>query len=170
MAHPGWLHKKVREKDDKFRQQKVVDMFASSNRGKLSKKNSDVSCGKHVMIEDNSEDIEDFHKKTSSTNGPKPVVRCYDVRGMKHSVTIDSKADSGMQENFHDGACEPSSPLHVENIDKNVDYNGWLEIKKRKWKNTLDKRKKQRYVGFSQIIYKDRFLWLTISMQLVYGI
>ncbi|XP_022957705.1 DNA polymerase epsilon catalytic subunit A-like [Cucurbita moschata] len=146
VVHPDWLHKKVREKDDKFRQQKVADMFASSNRGKHSKKNSDVSCSKHVVNEDNSDDLEDFQKKTNSTNGPKPVARCYDVRGMKHSSTSYSEINSKVQDNFNEG-CEPSSPLHVENIDKNVDYNGWLEMKKRKWKDTLDKRKKQKLVS-----------------------
>ncbi|KAE8646908.1 DNA polymerase epsilon catalytic subunit A isoform X1 [Cucumis sativus] len=147
VVHPDWLHKKVREKDDKFRQQKVADMFASSSRVKYSKKNSDVSCSKHAVDEDNSEDLEDFQKKTSSTNGPKPVVRCYDVKGKKHSLTSDIETNSEMQENFNDGGFEPSSPVDVENIDKNVDYSGWLELKKRKWKDTLDRRKKQRLVN-----------------------
>ncbi|PIA25174.1 hypothetical protein AQUCO_12300008v1 [Aquilegia coerulea] len=38
-------------------------------------------------------------------------------------------------------------PLHKdvtkEDIDRNVDYHGWLELKKRKWKTTLEVRKKR---------------------------
>ncbi|KAK9939849.1 hypothetical protein M0R45_016531 [Rubus argutus] len=32
----------------------------------------------------------------------------------------------------------------LKELTENVDYQGWLEIKKRKWKDTLEKRKKQR--------------------------
>ncbi|QHN82509.1 hypothetical protein S83_070461 [Arachis hypogaea] len=32
--------------------------------------------------------------------------------------------------------------ISSENVDINVDYQGWLEIKKRKWKSILEKRKK----------------------------
>ena len=156
MVHPDWLHKKVREKDDKFCQPKIVDMFASS-RGKYSENNGGASSSKHVMNSENSDDIEDFQKKTSATNVPKPVVRSYNVTAMKHSVTKDSQVDSMMQEKCKGVGCDPSSPLHFKDIDRNVDYHGWLEMKKRKWRNILDKRKKQRYALFSEIIHTGWF-------------
>lgn len=146
MVHPDWLHKKVREKDDKFCQQKLFDMFASSSRCKYSENNGGASSSKHVMNGKNSYDIGDFQKKASSTNGSKPVVRSYDIRALKHSVTKDSQVDSMMHKKFKGVGCDPSSPFHFKDVDRNVDYHGWLEMKKRKWKSNLDKRKKQRYV------------------------
>uniref|UniRef100_A0A9I9CFW7 DNA polymerase epsilon catalytic subunit n=1 Tax=Cucumis melo TaxID=3656 RepID=A0A9I9CFW7_CUCME len=148
VVHPDWLHKKVREKDDKFCQQKLFDMFASSSRCKYSENNGGASSSKHVMNGKNSYDIGDFQKKASSTNGSKPVVRSYDIRALKHSVTKDSQVDSMMHKKFKGVGCDPSSPFHFKDVDRNVDYHGWLEMKKRKWKSNLDKRKKQRSVDF----------------------
>ncbi|KAI9075110.1 hypothetical protein K1719_042922 [Acacia pycnantha] len=57
VVHPDWLHKKVREKQDKFRQRKLVDVFNSMNMDELSKKqsNSDNVC--HVINEEAINDL-----------------------------------------------------------------------------------------------------------------
>ncbi|XP_019095087.1 PREDICTED: DNA polymerase epsilon catalytic subunit A-like [Camelina sativa] len=124
--HPDWLHKKVREKEDKFRQRKLVDMFSSANK-------DGVPDTDHLVTEDNMGDIEDFCKENRpSVKGPKPIARSFEVQ--KKMTEHEQKESWGPE--FHD--------ISLQNIDKNVNYQGWLELKKRKWKVTLEKKKKRR--------------------------
>ncbi|KAL1201896.1 DNA polymerase epsilon catalytic subunit A [Cardamine amara subsp. amara] len=126
VLHPDWLHKKVREKEDKFRQRKLVDMFSSANKDGVLDKD-------HSMTKDNVGDIEDFCKENRpSVKGPKPVARSYEV----NKKQSERKQQENWDPEFHD--------ISFQNIDKNVNYQGWLEMKKRKWKVTLEKRKKRR--------------------------
>ncbi|CAA0178621.1 unnamed protein product [Arabidopsis thaliana] len=126
VLHPDWLHKKVREKDDKFRQRKLVDMFSSANK--------DVVLDTDLPVtKDNVEDIEDFCKENRpSVKGPKPIARSYEVNKKQSECEQQESWDT----EFHD--------ISFQNIDKSVNYQGWLELKKRKWKVTLEKKKKRR--------------------------
>ncbi|CAA7036272.1 unnamed protein product [Microthlaspi erraticum] len=118
VRHPDWLHKKVREKDDTFHQRKLDDMFSPANKDDT----------KRPATQDNVEDIEDFGKQNrSSEKGPKPIARSYEVN---------KKQSEREQQETHD--------VLLQNIDKNADYRGWLDLKKRKWKVTLEKKKKRR--------------------------
>lgn len=154
VAHPDWLHKKVREKDDKFRQRKLVDMFRSLNRDHLLEKNSDAIGSNHAIDEEIVEDLEDFNRKSSSINGPRPIVRCYEVNNKKNSVETAGQIDSQQQRtNNKENELQEQNAVSSEAIDRNVDYHGWLQIKKRKWKDTLDRRKKQRYFSLPTYIW-----------------
>ncbi|KAK9939848.1 hypothetical protein M0R45_016530 [Rubus argutus] len=62
VVHPDWLHKKVREKEDKFRQRKLVDIFRSLNGDKLLEKNNNAIGSNHIIDED-VEDLEEFKKQ-----------------------------------------------------------------------------------------------------------
>ncbi|KAL9300842.1 putative DNA-directed DNA polymerase [Arabidopsis thaliana] len=119
VRHPYWLEKKV---CDKFRQGKIVDMFSSANKD-------------HSTTQDNVvADIEDFCKENRpSVKGPKPVATSYEV-DRNHS---EGKQQESWDPEFHD--------ISLQNVDKNVDYQGWLELEKRKWKMTLTNKKKRRY-------------------------
>ena len=87
VVHPDWLHKKVREKEDKFRQRKLVDIFSSLNRDEFLKKNSDAAGANGVMNEEIVKDLEDFgNKSRKSVTGPRPIVRCYEVNNRQNSV------------------------------------------------------------------------------------
>lgn len=141
MVHPDWLHKKVREKEDKFRQRKLNDIFCSVNR-------DDAVASKHSKDQQNCEDLEDFrHCGKSSIFGPRPVVHRHGVN-KEHPLSTSDQLDS-RQQNGH--ACSLSKVLPsqeiaaVEDIDRNVDYNDWLQQKKRKWKENREERKRQRY-------------------------
>ncbi|CAH8251565.1 unnamed protein product [Arabidopsis lyrata] len=126
VLHPDWLHKKVREKDDKFRQRKLVDMFSSAN------KDGGLETD-HPVTKDNVEDIEDFCKENRpSVKGPKPIARSYEV----NKKQSEREQQESWDPEFHD--------ISFQNIDKSVNYQGWLELKKRKWKVTLEKKKKRR--------------------------
>lgn len=64
MVHPDWLHKKVREKEDRFRQRKLVDIFSRVNEDETT-----------MQDEGNVGDTEDLvSKKDVSNAGPRPVV------------------------------------------------------------------------------------------------
>jgi len=119
VRHPYWLEKKV---CDKFRQGKIVDMFSSANKD-------------HSTTQDNVvADIEEFCKENRpSVKGPKPVARSFEV-DRNHS---EGKQQESWDPEFHD--------ISLQNVDKNVDYQGWLELEKRKWKMTLTNKKKRRY-------------------------
>ncbi|KAF5727520.1 DNA polymerase epsilon catalytic subunit A [Tripterygium wilfordii] len=138
VVHPDWLHKKVREKEDKFRQRKLVDIFSSSHRNDLLEKANNsiinpVTNGEHV------EDMEDFGSKTRSpVNGPRPVVNSYEFNNKERPVQTIGQVESLQQQ------TDGKNDLFTDNIDKNKDYQGWLELKKRKWKDTLARRKRQR--------------------------
>ncbi|KAK1561085.1 hypothetical protein Q3G72_034282 [Acer saccharum] len=149
VVHPEWLHKKVREKEDKFRQRKLVDIFSSVSRDDLLKKTSDAIINNHVMFE-NVEDLEDFpNKSRNSIDGPRPIVRCYEVNSEQQTVKAGQVISSQQQTDASKKLLQLSSSLKegaidTETIDRNVDYRGWLESKKRKWKENLDRRKRQR--------------------------
>ncbi|KAJ8768060.1 hypothetical protein K2173_021000 [Erythroxylum novogranatense] len=150
VVHPDWLHKKVREKEDKYRQKKLVDMFSSSNMDDLSRKISNAATtGNYVLDEENVQDLEDFLNKNSSKIGPRPIVRSYETNNEKDLVKKTDVVSRQQQTVDNEVLHEQSSPLQcnalsAENIDRKIDYQGWLEIKKRKWKDALERRKKQR--------------------------
>lgn len=143
VAHPDWLHKKVREKEDKFRQQKLADMISSLKRNDLLKRNSDTVGGNNVMDEEIVRDFEDFQNSKNSANGPRPILRCFEVNKKKNSVRTIERVISPLEQT--DDGEKVNNAVSSDSVDRNVDYQGWLEIKKRKWKNNLDKRKRQRY-------------------------
>lgn len=141
VVHPDWLHKKVREKEDKFRQRKLNDIFSSVNK-------DDTVASKHSKNQQNLEDLEDFgHSGKSSIFGPRPVVHRHGVN-KEHPVNTSDQLD-GQQQNGHSSSQSKMLPSQenadVEDVDRNVDYHGWLQQKKRKWKEIREERKRQRY-------------------------
>lgn len=150
MIHPDWLHKKVREKQDKFRQRKLVDVFNSMKWDENSKKHSNSNNVCQVMDGENINDLEDFGNKTrSKISGPRPIVRHYEANNEQDSVKLHAKEDSEQQHNDQSSERQPLSQLQQnglssENVDRTVDYQGWLQTKKRKWKDIITRRKKQR--------------------------
>lgn len=147
VVHPDWLHKRIREKNDRFRQRKLVDIFSSSNRDDPLESTHDAIITNYVINEENVEDLEDLqNRRVQSLDGRNPIVRSYEQRtgkAMNRPNSMQCKMDSV-------GSLEKQSStlqkdfMASENIDKNVDYQGWLDLKKRKWKETLEKRKRQR--------------------------
>ncbi|KAL3518505.1 hypothetical protein ACH5RR_021094 [Cinchona calisaya] len=148
VIHPDWLHKKVREKDDKYRQRKLVDIFGSLSKSNAVKASNDVISNKHGVDEQNTEDLEDFGKISKTFPvGPRPIVRCFVANNEQHLSKTSPEMDCPPQKSDCDGGIRTSSQETViseESIDRNVDYRGWLELKKRKWRETRQKRKRQR--------------------------
>nr|GMD12608.1 DNA polymerase epsilon catalytic subunit A-like [Ipomoea batatas] len=134
VAHPDWLHKKVLEKEDKFRQQKLNDIFSSVNRDDIAKLNFDSTASVEAL--QNVEDIEDFRKNSkSSPFAPRPIVHSHGVNKGRGLVNSSAQVDCSLNDHGKD----------AKDIDKSVDYQGWLQSKKRKWKEMRENRKRQRF-------------------------
>lgn len=84
VVHPDWLHKKVREKEDKFRQRKLVDIFSLLNKDDKEKLRTVADTNNHEIAGagHNIKDLEDFrtNEKVSAV-GARPIVRCLNFLG-----------------------------------------------------------------------------------------
>ncbi|KAK8952512.1 DNA polymerase epsilon catalytic subunit A [Platanthera zijinensis] len=128
VLHPEWLHKKVREKEDRFRQRKLVDIFSKRSRNEV-----DASI----------RDLEDI---VSSRNGfrsrPQPVIHDPEVNKVCYSVKQSSV--KGLEVSQEPLIELDHNVVSGECIDRNADYQKWLAVRKRKWKTTLQNRKRRR--------------------------
>ncbi|CAH9070869.1 unnamed protein product [Cuscuta europaea] len=133
VAHPDWLHKKVREKEDRFRQKKLNDIFSSTNNDNTSKMNIHTAASGEA--EQHVEDLEDFRQNRKSSGfAPRPIVHFHGVDKNNNIVSTSGQVDCVLND------CGRGA----KDIDKNVDYQGWLQSKKRKWKQMRENRKRQR--------------------------
>ncbi|KAH9623648.1 hypothetical protein KSS87_011324 [Heliosperma pusillum] len=108
VVHPDWLHKKVREKEDKFRQKKIKDLFSAKP--------------------------DALEKDGAATSGA--------IHGGNNIHNMNDLEDFGNSDGTGFGKFQ--NVASVEEVDRTVDYAGWLEQKKRKWKDNREKRKRQR--------------------------
>ncbi|KMT05520.1 hypothetical protein BVRB_7g176430 [Beta vulgaris subsp. vulgaris] len=137
VAHPDWLHKKVREKEDKFRQKKIKDIF-SSKRDAMAKTGATSNFVDNGIDIHKVPDLEDFGNSGGTGVGSRPVVHSYEVNG-RHSLQT-----TALPHKSHHESIDTSDSSNIEEVDKSEDYAGWLEQKKRKWKENREKRKRQR--------------------------
>lgn len=123
VAHPDWLHKKVREKEDRFRQRKLKDIFTAKELDKNTEEIEDI------------EDMEDLGtSKVKSRALHNPIVCSFEA----NKENYPNKRVLAPRQKIDDNS--PS----VE-VDREKDYYGWLDGKKRKWKEVLEKKKRRRY-------------------------
>lgn len=122
----------------------------------MSKKDSvkasnDVNTNKQGADEHSTEDLEELGNtgKTFPVR-PRPIVRCYDAKAQLHQSKTTNEMECPPQESDCQGkfgklrTSSQENAISSESIDRNVNYEGWLELKKRKWKETREKRKRQR--------------------------
>jgi DNA polymerase epsilon subunit 1 len=141
VLHPDWLHKKVREKDDRFRQRKLRDMF------------NPLEKDRGVQNLDGTGDMEDLltldggMRKSHVPNGfgkeNKPNDAPSTEAGSKHSKNK-QKSITRLNEPL---AVHIQNDAADEQVDRSTDYQGWLDAKKRKWKYVREQKKRQRYTN-----------------------
>uniref|UniRef100_J3LD65 DNA polymerase epsilon catalytic subunit n=1 Tax=Oryza brachyantha TaxID=4533 RepID=J3LD65_ORYBR len=138
VLHPDWLHKKVREKDDRFRQRKLRDMF------------NPLEKDKGMRTLDGTGDMEDLLMLESSlrkTHVPNGL-----GKENKPNGAPSAEAGSDNNKNHQKSITRSNEPLalHIQNdasdeqVDRSTDYQGWLDAKKRKWKYVREQKKRQR--------------------------
>ncbi|KAJ0887133.1 putative DNA-directed DNA polymerase [Helianthus annuus] len=156
VVHPDWLYKKVREKEDKMTQRKLVDFFSSVNKINKDDPKNDAIGENHDPNEQNVADMEDFGSNGKSSGvGPRPIARSYETK-RKSSGEGDSskkKIDSDHSGNLPASSAQ-AIDVDIEDIDKHLDYQGWLDSKKRKWKQVREKKKRQRYFSTYKLVMR----------------
>ncbi|RRT41756.1 hypothetical protein B296_00057554, partial [Ensete ventricosum] len=143
VVHPDWLHKKVCEKEDRFRQRKLVDIFNTAKRDQVAQDETTVGDIEEISVKDGARVLP-----------PRPVVHTFEVNREINSRKPSSPV-SGMPVDLQEqhltlfGSNQSlvslsNNGISSENVDKTVDYQAWLETKKRKWKDSREERKRRR--------------------------
>ncbi|BBN04847.1 DNA polymerase epsilon subunit 1 [Marchantia polymorpha subsp. ruderalis] len=132
VTHPEWLWKKVREKDDKYRQKSLTDMFQK----------------KPAALPDGIEDLEDMCK-TSEKHRPTLSAPSHkkgdliDEIPLQEGECIGQEDIPPIEKSLNE---DPENEARSKTPDKEVDYEAWVEYKKLKRKETREQRKRQREV------------------------
>ncbi|CAD6250912.1 unnamed protein product [Miscanthus lutarioriparius] len=138
VLHPDWLHKKVREKDDRFRQRKLRDIFSP-----LSKEEGLQNLNRTGDMEDLLISNKDLRKNPSHGLD-------IDKENNPNGASVGTGSNnSKKQQNCITGlnvpcASQIQNAAADETVDKSTDYQGWLDAKKRKWKYVREQKKRQR--------------------------
>nr|CAD1820134.1 unnamed protein product [Ananas comosus var. bracteatus] len=135
VAHPDWLHKKVREKEDRFRQRKLVDIFSILSKDAAMQNEKDLG------------DVEDLvTSKAPSRKGHRPIVHSYEINKENYPT---KQSFMGAEQQQNGAACRSNEPLmslkksnaSAEVIDRNIDYQGWLDVKRENGEKPVSKRR-----------------------------
>ena len=124
VPHPEWLERRIRNKDDKFQQKKMTDMFGKKPLGEISPN--------EVSGRGSAGDLEDF--------GATPMSKLKPATAAK---IISSQKRKAREE-------EPAAPVNPYDSLPDVmpsiteDYKGWLVYQKKKWKIQKQARKRRR--------------------------
>ncbi|KAF2685905.1 DUF1744-domain-containing protein [Lentithecium fluviatile CBS 122367] len=124
VPHPDWLDRRIRQKDDKFQQKKMTDMFD---------KKALTDADTNVLNNRIATDLEDFG---GSKLSPKSHVK----RGVVTKMVAKRKEP------------EPAVPVQIDPYaalpkimpPMTEDYSGWLMYQKQKWKIQRQARKRRR--------------------------
>ncbi|KAJ9620841.1 DNA polymerase epsilon catalytic subunit [Taxawa tesnikishii (nom. ined.)] len=122
VAHPDWLDRRIRIKDDVFKQKKMTDMFGKKP---LAEVNGNTLDGRPAI------DLEDF-------GGPGALSRPKSGAVTKIAASQKRKAaEAAAPVNPYD-SLPPVMPSITE------DYKGWLQYQKKKWKIQKQARARRR--------------------------
>ncbi|KAI9489936.1 hypothetical protein BDB00DRAFT_875783 [Zychaea mexicana] len=129
VPHPDWLHKRMVDKDDKYKQHRITDMFTRVE------KPGPLEGGEDVVMQDIEELDVGSNKDGQQINGSAffgPRVSRVNKRKQASAPTIEE-----------DGPLpEEDRPENMP--DMHTDYQGFLEFQKRKWKRQRVMRAKNR--------------------------
>lgn len=110
ITHPDWLEKRIRVKDDIFKQKKMTDMF-----DKKALADADPNT-----LQNRVTDFEDF--------GSTKIPRLQKQGGMTKLLQKRKSPEPAVP------VANPFASLPSVMPDMNVDYQGWLRYQKQKWK------------------------------------
>ncbi|SMY28826.1 unnamed protein product [Zymoseptoria tritici ST99CH_1A5] len=124
VAHPDWLNRRIRIKDDIFKQKKMTDMF-----GKQPLTELDANS----VANRTNGDMEDFGSTPMSKLKPSVAAK---IAGSQKRKAIEADVPA-VTANPYD-----SLPAVMPSITE--DYQGWLRYQKKKWKIQKAARKRRR--------------------------
>ncbi|KAF1956506.1 DUF1744-domain-containing protein [Byssothecium circinans] len=137
VPHPDWLDRRIRQKEDKFQQKKMTDMFSKKA---LTDADTNVLANRVAGV-----DFEDF-------GAAKPLPLSQAKRGVVTKMVAKRKepepAVPVQSDPYH--ALPKVMPSMTE------DYSGWLMYQKQKWKIQRANRKRRRHLyGDKQVDASD---------------
>lgn len=143
-----------------MRQRKLVDIFTSFKKGHEADPKHDPDGKNHVPNEQDVVDLEDFGSNGKSSGvGPRPIVRSYETNHKTSGLGAFSEKKLDHDQNVEPlVSSQQPIDIDIEDIDRHLDYQGWLDSKKRKWKQVREKRKKQRYFILATIVIIIRWV------------
>jgi DNA polymerase epsilon subunit 1 len=124
VPHPDWLDRRIRQKDDKFQQKKMTDMFS---------KKALADADTNTLNTRVAGDLEDFG---SSRLSPKSQTK----RGVSTKMVTKRKEP----EPAVPAQTDPYAALPKVMPSITEDYSGWLQYQKQKWKIQRQARKRRR--------------------------
>ncbi|KAJ7294671.1 hypothetical protein O6H91_Y241800 [Diphasiastrum complanatum] len=141
VPHPDWLWKKVREKDDKYRQKSIRSIFSSKSPVRdqgIEVIETDAMLGAELIgdLEDIASGKEHVGRGTHKQAQPQVISKVLNSLG-----NTEHKQVTNLQ--IHDDQTS-SAQNGMKSPDKKNSYEDWLEHKKRKWKEIRLKCKKLR--------------------------
>jgi DNA polymerase epsilon subunit 1 len=122
VPHPDWLNRRIRIKEDVFKQKKMTDLFAKKPLEELDANTINPRAGA---------DLEDFGATTMSKIRPALTAKNSGKQKRKERET------EAVSINPYDAL-----PAVMPNI--HTDYKGWLKYQKQKWKIQKEARKRRR--------------------------
>jgi DNA polymerase epsilon subunit 1 len=136
VLHPDWLHKKVREKDDRFRQRKLRDMFSPLAKDRVMQNLNGTGDIEDLLTSDNG------LTKTTASHG-------FNIgKGNQLNMSPSAEGGSDHREKQQKSVIRSNEPLRDDSaddiVDRSTDYQGWLDARKRKWKHVREQKKRQR--------------------------
>ncbi|KAL4450230.1 hypothetical protein ABPG77_010899 [Micractinium sp. CCAP 211/92] len=137
VKHPDWLHKKVQEKEDTFKQAKIDSLFGPA-----------VAKGRaHEAAGALGGDLEDLGQGASAAATTAAAARsrfgvATAVAG--RGARAGENADIGNQQQAAQEEQEGSDGEAAEMPDRRADYRGWLAAKKAQWRRSREARKRKR--------------------------
>jgi DNA polymerase epsilon subunit 1 len=123
VAHPEWLDRRIRTKEDKLQQKKMTEMFEAREKP-LSEADVNTLSNRGAI------DFEDFGSSKASQMRKATVTRMSQKRKAPEP-TVTAQAD-------------PYAALPAKMPSINSDYSGWLEYQKQKWKIQKQQRIRRR--------------------------
>lgn len=139
-THPDWLHKRLLERNDVFKQQKINAMFAPLPKKKAQDTNSDQE--NHSPPNGQSVDIEDIARRGSSSTGVPVATKRKHGQMTLGSSSFKSKSQTSSQlsegqlsQTWKEVLGEP--PQWGPNKE---DKEKWLAFQKKKWEFQLKQR------------------------------
>jgi len=140
VAHPDWLERRIRNKDDKFQQKKMTDMFSTAKNPNALMDADTNTLGNRVA------DLEDFGQSQVSKVKKGTVTKLVQSQQKKRKAP----------EPVVPVQTDPYASLPKEMPSITKDYHGWLRYQKQKWKiQKLQRIRRRQLFGEKQTNSND---------------
>ncbi|KAK3853994.1 hypothetical protein Pcinc_039493 [Petrolisthes cinctipes] len=136
VAHPDWLHKKVLERNDTFKQRRITDMFSAVTkpRPRLPPQQQDDNTEQDLFASQDTPDIEDIAtQRTHNKKALGPVATC-----SKRKRLPDNDECSNLSKSWREVLGNPPNKGNSKE-----EMEAWIRFQKKKWEFQRMQREQQ---------------------------